>query len=390
MIERKDERRLARKERMADVYQKLTRIFIVILAFILLANFIKPNQDFSDSENRVLAQRPEITWESIKSGKFMKEYETYVSDQFLLRDQWIQLKTLEDRILGKRESNGVYMGKDGYLMEASDEPDWTNVEKNSAAISEFAQRHPKIPVYMTLVPNANYILKNKMPAKAPVRDQSRDIEKVKSQLDNTINFLDVTAVLKKHADKEIYYKTDHHWTSLGAYYAFQEAADKMGIDAITDYDIYTVTNNFQGTLASKSGYHGSKDSIQVYYPKESSEEYIVLYTEEGEKSTSIYKSECLKEKDKYTVFFGGNHARIDISTTVKERKNLLIFKDSYANCFVQFLLPYYQSIIVVDPRYFYENVDSIVESNGITDILFLYNVNTFLGDISIADVLAAE
>ena len=155
-----------------------------------------------------------------------------------------------------------------------------------------------------------------------------------------------------------------------------------------DYNVYTVAGDFQGTLASKSGYHGSKDTVKIYEPKDVQTEYVVLYTEEGKKTTSIYDSASLKKKDKYTVFFGGNHARIDISTTQKERRNLLLFKDSYANCMVQFLLPYYQNIIVIDPRYFYDSVDNIIESCMITDILFLYNVNTFVTDNSIADVLA--
>lgn len=391
MKQTNEQRKLARRQRITDIYQKLTRIFIVILAFTLLANFIKRDSEFSASENRVLAQRPKMTWESVKSGKFMKEYEAYVSDQFFLRDQWIQLKFMEDRALGKKESNGVYLGKSGYLMEVPGEPDWSSVEKNIKAINEFAQRHTDIPVYMTLVPNASYILKDKMPANAPAQDQEKDIKKAASMLGEKIAFLDVTKTLQKNAGKDIYYKTDHHWTSLGAFYAFQSIAEDMGIKrpAADDYKIHTVANNFQGTLSSKSGYHGSKDSIEVYELKDSNVDYTVLYVEEGKKSTSVYESGCLKEKDKYTVFFGGNHARVDINTTVEERKNLLLFKDSYANCFVPFLLPYYQSITIVDPRYFYENIDSIVENNGITDILFLYNVNTFLNDNSIADVLAA-
>ena len=151
-----------------------------------------------------------------------------------------------------------------------------------------------------------------------------------------------------------------------------------------------VANDFQGTLASKSGYHASEDKIQVYEAANIEPEYIVTYVEENEKSASMYKSECLEEKDKYTVFFGGNHARVDISTTQPERKNLLLFKDSYANCFVQFLLPYYQNIIMVDARYFYDNIDSLIQNYGITDILFLYNANTFVTDNSLADVLAAD
>ena len=174
-----------------------------------------------------------------------------------------------------------------------------------------------------------------------------------------------------------------------ASYAFEKLAEEMKIEnPETDYQVYIVADDFEGTLASKSGYHKSRDAIQVYEPKSHDTEYIVMYVEEGSKSASIYKSECLQEKDKYTVFFGGNHARIDISTTLKEERNLLLVKDSYANCMVQFLLPYYQNIIMIDPRYFYESVDNIMGSYGITEVLFLYNVNTFLGDHSIADVLA--
>lgn len=274
-------------------------------------------------------------------------------------------------------------------MEAADNPDWGNVEKNMDSMASFAEKYPDVPVYLSLVPNAAYILKDKLPYGAPCRDQSEDIQKVSSMAGDSIQVIRVEEALKKHAKEDIYYRTDHHWTSLGASYAFEKLAEEMKIEnPETDYQVYIVADDFEGTLASKSGYHKSRDAIQVYEPKSHDTEYIVMYVEEGSKSASIYKSECLQEKDKYTVFFGGNHARIDISTTLKEERNLLLVKDSYANCMVQFLLPYYQNIIMIDPRYFYESVDNIMGSYGITEVLFLYNVNTFLGDHSIADVLA--
>lgn len=372
-------------------YHRLARVFVVLLLVFVLLNVIKRDQEFSDEENRMLASRPKLTWEAVKSGDFMTDFETYVSDQFFARNQWITLKLYEDRFLGKKESNGVYLGKKGYLIEKPDQPDWESVERNMAAISDFAERHSEIPTYMCLIPNAYYILEDRLPAQAPVRNQADDLKKIREMEGGSITDIDVTDGLRQHAEEEIYYKTDHHWTSLGARYAFEEAAGVMGIENVeSEYIIHTVASDFQGTLASKSGYHGSEDLVQVYQPKNQEVDYVVSYVEEGEKSTSIYDSTSLKEKDKYTVFFGGNHARIDIGTTQQERKNLLIFKDSYANCFVQFLLPYYQNIIMVDPRYYYENVDSLVESYGITDILFLYNVNTFVTDNSIADVLAEE
>ncbi|MGI6094885.1 MAG: DHHW family protein [Lachnospiraceae bacterium] len=389
--DRRTERRKIRGRRLNQVYSRLAIIFAVVLLVVLIVNIIKPSTDFSTSENRVLAQRPEFTWESVKSGKFMSEFESYVSDQFFMRDQWITLKLYEDKLLGKKESNGVYLGKDGYLMGVLGTPDWDNVNKNAQSIGEFAARHADIPVYMALVPNAAYILESKMPSGAPVRDQAKDIADVMSAAGSQVKPIDVIETLKKHAEEDIYYKTDHHWTSLGAYYAFYDVATAMNISGPeTEYNIYTVADDFQGTLASKSGYHGSKDRVQIYEPKNVNPDYIVLYTEEGEKTTSIYSSDALKEQDKYTVFFGGNHARIEISTTQKEQKNLLLFKDSYANCFVQFLLPYYQNIVIVDPRYFYDDVDSIIENYAITDVLFLYNADTFLSDNSIADVLAVE
>lgn len=390
-IDRRKEQKRIRHKRQSELSRRMGRIFLVILGIFLIINIIKPKKEFSDSENRMLAKRPQLTWESVKSGKYMSEFEAYVSDQFFLRNQWISLKFYEDKLLGKKESNGVYLGKKGYLMEKPEEPDWKNVKKNMAAITEFAGRHMEIPMYMALVPNAAYVLKDKMPANAPVRDQLNDIEKVEKMAGDSVKSIDMADAMKKHSSEEIYYKTDHHWTSLGAYYGFEKIAKDMNIDGLeTEYKVHVVSGDFQGTLASKSGYHGSRDAVSVYEPKNLKTDYIVLYTEEGKKSTSIYDSKSLKEKDKYTVFFGGNHARIDISTTQMSRKNLLLFKDSYANCMVQFLLPYYQNIIVVDPRYFYDSVDSIIDSYGITDVLFLYNVNTFLGDNSIADVLIQE
>lgn len=151
-------------------YRRLGRVFGVMLLVFVLLNVIKKDQEFSEEENRMLASRPKLSWESVKSGDFMTDFETYVSDQFFARNQWISLKLYEDRLLGKKESNGVYLGKKGYLIEKPDEPDWESVERNMTAISDFAERHADIPTYMCLVPNAYYVLKDRLPAEAPVRD----------------------------------------------------------------------------------------------------------------------------------------------------------------------------------------------------------------------------
>lgn len=390
-----EERRLRRKkilrERTSKIYLKITFVFLLFLVIACAFNLFHKDKTYSETENRMLAQKPDFSLANLASGKFMTDMEDYITDQFFLRDKWISLKLLEDMALGKKESNGVYLGKKGHLMEVLDTPDQKAVENNLKAIQSFSKRHEKLNTVMTLVPNSAYICDHLIPRNAPVRKQSQDIARVEKATKGSLAFIDLTETMRSHKDEEIYYKTDHHWTSLGAYYAFEALHSALGIqEPAKDYDIYPVTHSFSGTLSSKSGYRKSLDTIEIYVPKGVNTDCVVSYIDEQKKSASIYDSGALEQKDKYEVFFGGNHTRVDITTPLEEKKNLLLFKDSYANCFVQFLVPYYRSITIIDPRYYYDDIDKLIKDNEITDILFLYNANTFMTDNSLADVLAAE
>lgn len=387
--ERQKKRARIYRQRTGKIYFRITCIFLLFMVLAIALNIFMPDKEYSESENRMLAQAPEFSLTNLASGKFMTDMEDYVTDQFVFRDQWINLKVLEDMALGKRESNGVYIGKQGYLMQVPENNiDDDSVNDNLNAIREFAQRHEDVNTVMSLVPNAAYILEQLTPANAPVRDQSQDIALAEETVGDVLTFVDLTETMSSHRDEAIYYKTDHHWTSLGARYAFDTIYSALGIsEPAQDYTVYPVSHTFSGTLASKSGYDRSRDTIDIYVPQDVSTEYVVNYVEEGEKTASMYESSALEQKDQYEVFFGGNHSRIDITTPVEENKNLLIFKDSYANCFIPFLQPYFRSIIVIDPRYYYDDVDRLVTDNSITDILFLYNVDTFMTDTSLADSL---
>lgn len=389
--ERMRRRKLNRKRRRDHFRRTLTLIFVGSLIFVTALNLILPDRKFSGEENRMLSQRPKMTWQSVQSGKFMEDFESYYSDQFFGRDGWISLKLGLEKLSGKKESNGVYLGKKHHLFENPNEPDWDGVRKNMQAVSEFAANHTDQNVTFCMVPNAFYVQSQYLPKDAPVRDQAADIAEIQSMAGESVSFVDLSDALKQHSDEYIYYKTDHHWTSLGAKYGFEALAPTLGIDEpASDYDVYTVADDFQGTLASKSGDHGTSDTVTVYQQKGDPPEYIVEYADTGEKTASVYSSEALKNKDKYQVFFGGNHTRITISTTVSNGRNLLVFKDSFANCFIQFLLPYYQTITIVDPRYNYDSVDTLIENNSVTDVLFLYNTNTFVEDNSLADVISPQ
>lgn len=385
------------QRRRRSVYQRNRRNQGVLLACLLLAtilcfnivSLLTPDKDYSEQENRKLATAPKLTWTALTEGNYFSDVESYVADQFAARDFWIALQLRFARFMGAKEANGVLLCEDGYLMEAPAAPNAAALQRNLSAIDTFAETHSDANVVMTVVPNAACVLADKLPANVPVRDQKQDIQSIADELSN-VKFVDVTAALQAHGQEEIFYRTDHHWTTLGASYAFEAMTSALGINAAgMAYEVYPVSTTFEGTLASRSGCHETRDTVEIWVPK-TDIEYYVTYEDSAETTCSLYVSEALEQKDHYTLFFGGNHPRIDITTTAETGKCLLLFKDSYANCFVQFLTPHYEKIIIIDPRYYYGDVGTLMRREQITDVLFLYNANTFLEDTSLADVLVTE
>ena len=383
------------KERRRKENKNLNRgmawCFAGIVLLLVAASIIQPDRKISDEENRVLTTFPKPSIENIKNKEYMTALEDYSSDQFILRDLWIRLKVRCDLLVGKREFNGVYLGKKKYLMQIPVGMDEKNTKENLEAMNQFRQKNSNLRMNALIVPNAAYIMKDYLPLGAPVRDQGEDMNYIKKQLSGGIGLIDITETLRKHVDEGIYYKTDHHWTSRGAAYGFNAAAKQLEIEGlVSDYKIHTVATDFSGTLASRSGYHKVKDTVEVYQPENVEYQYLVSDSDNEEKRPTIYDRKALEGKDKYQVFFGGNHAMVDIVTTNDNQRRLLVFKDSYANSFVPFLIPYYNEIIMIDARYYYENVNMLIENKGITDVLFLYNLDTFLNDNSRGGVLAGE
>ena len=366
----------------------LAAALLAIVLILDLTALLAKDSSYSESENRMLAGFPKMSAAEFQSGKWFSGLESYQADQFVGRDFWITLKLRIDRFFGQRESGGVYLGKDRYLIQAPSEPNLAAYERNMAAVNAFAARHPELQCDMTVVPNAVCSLADKLPRNAPVPDQRAQLGELAGKLQG-VRFLDVTDALAEHADEPIYYRTDHHWTSLGASYAFQEMAPALNLGPLCEYEALPVSVSFRGTLSSRSGSHSARDTVEIFVPK-TDVIYKVSYSDGAEASASMYVRSALEQKDHYTVFFGGNHPRVDVRTTAERDKNLLIFKDSYANCFVQFLTPYYSKIILVDPRYYYDSVDTLIRQEGINKVLWLYNLDTFRTDTALADVLEAE
>lgn len=383
-----------KKDRQRKVQEKLVGIiFILTLFLFLIINVIVPDREKSVQENRMLVTKPKFRLSSLISGDYDEKFEAYMDDQFVGRDMWRKLKVTVDRIGGSRLENGVYIGTNGQLLEQIEVADENHLAANIKAIKSFSESQSKIPVRMMLVPDAANVLNHSLPALAKPEDQTQMFSMVRKDLGDSVEWIDVSTELNKHKTEKIYYKTDHHWTTLGAFYAFQAAAPSLGIegDLSGKYVSYAVSDSFNGMLASKSGVNlGEKEQIDIYVPTEEDTDLIVDYVDEGKRSTSLYDSSKLKEKDQYTVFLGGNSSLLDIRTVSTSTKRLLLVKDSFANSFIPFLTPYHREIVVVDPRYYSGTINDLMDSYRISEVLFLYSGNTFFKDNNISGVFAVE
>ena len=381
------------RKRRGRIESLIGKIFLLSLFLVLLVNIIAPDREQSDQENRMLDTMPKLSLTGVLNGDFMEQWESYMSDQFAGRNLLRGLKVKLDRLGGSRMENGVIIGKDGQLFEDIAVPDDELFKDNINAVKSFAEMYPDIPTTVMLIPDAACILSDSLPAFATVEDQSQMFSMVERGLGDSVSWVDAYSALNKHKTEKLYYKTDHHWTTQAAFYVFQEAGAGLGIegDVSDDYVSYTVTDSFNGVLASKSGAGlDEKEQIDIYVPTEGDDDVIVNYVDEAKKRTSLYDSSKLETRDKYGVFFGGNTSVMDIKTMSTSRQRLLVVKDSFADCFIPFLTPYYREIVVVDPRYYSGTLEDIMETYRITDALILYSGNTFMTDNNISGVFTGE
>lgn len=343
---------------------------------------------FSENQNRYLAQFPKLTPKKYFSGDYTDKLEEYISDHFLMREQLTQIKTNTDIAIGKKDINGIYITKDR-LIEKIDEPNEAVTQRSIDYINNFAQFFEK-PVFFMLVPTQAEIYKDELPANAPNQDQRKYIDNVYDRLAK-INMIDVYGTLSSSSNEYIYYRTDHHWTTKGAYYAYLTASKKMDFEAHTEdyYDHSHNSNDFRGSFYSKTLYNGVRpDTIDIWLHKEngiSEEPEIYVYSDingEPVKHDGIYFKEYLDKKDKYSVFFGTNQPLIKIKT-FHEGGRLLVIKDSYAHCFVPFLADHYSEITMIDTRYVQSPLNDLADPDKYDQALLLYNVSTFMDGITL-------
>lgn len=346
--------------------------FCVLLAVCTLAGLFIPDKYYSEREKRTLAQKPAFTAADFFSGKFGGKLETYLADQVPLCDKWITLKAYLELGIGKHESGGVYICKDNYLMDKFTSYSQKQLAANAEALAELQKKLAEkgISVSTMLVPVTAHVLSDKLPACAPDADYASILNVLN---DAGVSVTDIISILAAHSDEAIYYRTDHHWTSLGAYYAYcawrdtEPAADEWTKEALC--------NNFHGTTWNK-----------VPLPSDPAEEITAWYKHanrrvsynNGEYETdSIYERKYLNGSDQYAAFLNSNQAQTVIQGSGEEGK-LLLIKDSYGNTFAQFPVEDYAEVHVIDLRFFRDDIVEYAKANGITDAFILYGAQNFV------------
>ncbi len=355
----------------------ITSFFCLLLSISALAGLVVPDRYYSEGEKRTLTQKPKFTAADFISGKFSNELESYLTDQIPLRDDWVTIKTYMELAAGKRESGGVYICKDHYLMDKFTSYSKKQVSANAASLANLQKKLAAEGISMNtiLVPMAAQVLTDKLPAYAPTADYSAIL---RALTDAGVDTVDVLSPLSAHSGESLYYRTDHHWTSLGAYYAY---CAWRGIEPASDeWTQEVLCDNFHGTTWNKIPLPTvPAEEITAWYkhPNRS-----VSYNNGQYETGSIYERRYLDGSDQYAVFLNSNQAQTVIAGSGGSGK-LLLIKDSYGNTFSQFPAEDYAEVHVIDLRFFKDDVIEYAVENGITDALVLYGTQNFVKDTNL-------
>lgn len=356
-----------------------------------------PARAFSPAENRYLEQKPKFSWKAFFDGSYGESYEAYLSDQFPARETWVRVKTGAERLQGREDGNGVYFGKDGYLIEKFDREavETEQLSKNLDGLAAFVKKQQdslgENRVRVMLVPSVSQILEDKLPLFAAPYDQGQVTELLAGRL--TEIGADKSAVvpveeeLKRHGEEPVFYRTDHHWTSLGAYYGYRAWAKSAGLTPWPQeaFEVTDVSHDFYGTVQAKVGTLVPPDTMLKYTPRQPVS-YRVTYDGGGEEREGLYTEEALETRDQYFFYLDGNHGLTEIKNqdiVEKDDRRLLIVKDSFANSFAPFAVNHFGRTYMVDLRYFNASLDVFMEREKITDVLVLYRIPGFATDTSV-------
>lgn len=369
---------------MIRIFKRLPGvIFMVLLLGLAGKEALSHQRTYSPVEKRELQTRPEISITKVLDGRFQKKYESYLRDQFPGRDHWVSFQTDMELFMGKNEIHNVYIGKNHYLLEHYTEKEFDpqQISKNLQALEKFVGKAKQnADVHVMMVPTKSWVLREKLPAFAPHYKEQKFYDALQQKLEKEDVLISVEPVLDAHKEEEIYYRTDHHWTTLGAWYVYEQYTKAVGGDlqrAQEKRKFRCISKDFYGTTYAKINYARQADKIEIYEP---ADKLRVVYNMGEKKTKTLYDVSFLKTADQYSVFTGGNQAVLEITGGIKNGKTLLLIKDSFANSILPFLAEDYEKLVVVDLRQLNVSGDRLLEMFSPTDILILYNSAQFAQD----------
>lgn len=396
-------------------------LFALFISVFFLVDVFNSDRAFSEFENTSLAQKPAFSWSSFVDGSFGSKYVKYINEQFLGRDNWISMKAVADMGLGRIESHGVTYGDDHYLMEKLEIVEdqnypanaGTNIVKQTALdrsngmVSSFLQMYDQ-PITFSLVPNPYAILEDEVPTGFPGADQqayTQQIYRTLSEVDDQLEIVDFSDALSQHKDEYIYYRTDHHWTTLGAYYAYVAYCEQKGLTPVSLEELKeNKVEDFYGTFYSKAKRPSQPADTITWYDVDVDEFAFVANLQQDKQLAQL--GEVVQEdglellrvdgmmdqrkfevRDKYAAFMWGNSGYVKIKSSHNlnhqegKTSRLLLFKDSYANSMIPYLTYNYDEIIVVDLRYMAKSTKELMQEE-FDDIFVMYNFSTYVSGAS--------
>ena len=356
----------------------LTVLFCAFIGGVAVVSLLLPDKDFSPLENRYLQKPPRLSAESLSSGEFMEDAEKYFSDHIAGRDLWVAMKAWSERLSGKRENNGIYFGRQDTLINRVDQPDPSKLDRDMGYVDALVG-NVSVPVYFGLIPSAAEIWGDRLPAGAPTADEKAVIDRL--YFATGASTIDMYGALAPHSQEEIYYRTDHHWTSLGAFYGANAIFEALGMEPLhlEDYPKTTVTSQFNGTSFSSSGVRWLEpDRIDTYIPDEGVR--VTSYFDGAPEEGRLYVEEKLEIKDKYSYFLGGNQPLCVVEKEGSAGPRVLVVRDSYSDSLAPFLTERFSQIHLFDLRYNLTSVQKYVEEHDIDAVIVLYSFANFAAD----------
>lgn len=357
----------------------------LLLLGLAIANLVWPKRDMIELENRKAAQFPAFSIEALLDGRWQSGFARWMQDQFLLRDAWINTQRAADEIVfQKAEEGGILLGKDQWMFTklfTIDDATRQQTAKNVQAVAEFAARYPGKVTFL-LAPSASVIYPEALPAGAPMADENALLDDIFAQVGESAAVIDLREPFTARRDEYLYFKTDHHWTTNGAYRAYEQFCALKGLTPF-DRDAHeaVTVEGFQGTHYSATRLWNVKNDTITYYPLPNQ---MTIYNITGEAqyepmtTENLINTDKFATRDKYAAFLDGNNGYSVIEGDGEG--SILVVKDSYANSFIPYLTANYEKIGVVDFRNFKYGLDSTIEREGYDEVLILYNFQTFIAD----------